>query len=38
MMSRPGEVMARTQMSGVGTMLEYLKTRHAELIKRGSAC
>jgi len=38
MMSRPGEVMARTQMSGIETMLDYLKTRHAELVKRGSAC
>jgi len=38
MMSRPGETMVRTQMSGVGTMLDYLKTRHAELVRGGSAC
>ncbi|SPE53430.1 hypothetical protein SBV1_1710061 [Verrucomicrobia bacterium] len=37
MMTQPGETGVRTQMSGIETMLVYLKTRHAELVKGGSA-
>jgi len=37
MMSRPGETGVKTQMSGIETMWGYLKTRHAELVKSGSA-
>ncbi len=36
MMSRPDERGARTLLSGVDTMWGYLRSRHAELVERGT--
>ena len=37
MMTQPGETWVKTQMSGIETMWDYLKTRHAQLVKSGSS-
>lgn len=36
MMAQPGETWVKTQMSSIGTMWHYLKTRRAQLVKGGS--
>ncbi len=37
MMTQPGETWVKTQMSGIETMWDYLRSRHAQLVKSGSA-
>jgi hypothetical protein len=35
MMSRPDETGVKTQMSGIETMADYLRTRRAQLVRTG---